>query len=97
MRLGLFIGKMKIWQQRIQTYIGIINFLMLFYVFIQDNKWFNWYEWIIIIIIVCSTILYIDIKYVMPNALGYQWDKNKSFKRLERKIDVLMKTNGEEE
>lgn len=90
MRIGLLVGKGKTWLQRLQTYVSLINFFMLFYIFIGDNKWFSWYEWVVIVFIVCSLVLYIDVRYIMGNALGYQWDKNKSFKRLEKKVDMMM-------
>jgi len=89
--LGYFVGKIKTWLQRLQTYMSIINFILLFYLFIQENKWFQCYEWLIIIVVTCSVVLYVDVRHVMGNALGYQWDKNNAFKRLERKIDAIQK------
>ena len=89
--VGYFVGKIKTWLQRLQTYMSIINFILLFYLFIQENTWFHWYEWLIIIVVVCAVTLFVDIRHVMGNALGYQWDKNKSFKRLERKVDTILR------
>jgi len=88
---GYFVGKIKTWLQRLQTYMSIINFILLFYLFIQENRWFNWYEWLIIIVVVCVVTLYVDVCHVMGNALGYQWDKNNAFKRLEKKVDTILK------
>lgn len=88
--LGGFVGKIKIWTQRLQTYVSLINFFMIFYIFIGDNQWFDWYEWLIIIVVVSSVVLFVDVRFIMPNSLGYQWDKNKSFVRLEKKVDRLL-------
>lgn len=90
MGFGLLMGKAKIWMQRLQTYVSLINFFMLFYIFIGDNTWFTWYEWMLIVVLVCVLVLYVDVHYIMGNSLGYQWDKNKSFIRLEKKVDLLM-------
>lgn len=90
MNISLMLGKAKTWMTRLQTYIGLVNFFLLFFVFIQENKWFTWYEWLIILCVVLSSVLYTDIRFIMPNALGYQWTKNKSFVRLEKKVDKLL-------
>ena len=94
MKLSRSVGVFKTWLTRLQTYIGLVNFFMLFFVFIQDNKWFSWYVWCIIIFVVLSSILFIDIRFIMGQALGYQWEKNKSFARLEKKVDRLMEEIG---
>ena len=90
MSMSVILGKGKTWLTRLQTYIGLVNFFLLFFVFIQDNKWFEWYEWLIILVVLLSSLLYVDIRWIMPNALGYQWTKNKSFVRLEKKVDMLL-------
>ena len=90
MKWGLLAGKLKIWQTRLQTYTAMVNFFMLFYIFIQDNEWLTWYWWLVFMVVTISVVLFIDVKYIMPNALGYQWTKNKSFNRLEQKVDRLL-------
>ena len=89
MKMGLLGGKIKIWMQRLQTYVSLINFFLIFYVFIQDNDWFTWNQWLLIIVVVSVSVLVVDVHFIMPNSLAYQWDKNKSFRRLERKVDEL--------
>jgi len=96
-QIGKKIGAFKVWQTRLAGYIAMINFVMLFYLFIGENSWFEWYYWVLLIVITCSSIIFIDIKFVYPNVLSYTFVKNPEFMKLKRqtkenakKLDLIL-------
>jgi len=86
---NLLLGKLKIWQQQLATYVQMLSFLMLFYIFIGDNAWLPWYLWLLVFTVGLSVLLWFHIKFIMPQSFQYMWEKNPAFKRLEKKIDML--------
>jgi len=79
-------GKVKTWQNRMSTYTQLVSLFMVFYIFIQDNRWLEWYQWIIVFIVIISSILYVDIKYVFGEQQDYAFDKSKRFKELRKTV-----------
>ena len=80
MRLNL--GILRTWLTRLAGYMAIINFGMIFYLFIVENTWFPWYVWIVMMISLISIILLVDVKLVMSKEFEYQSNKNPEWKKL---------------
>ena len=95
-------GKIKTWQNRMSTYTQLISLFMMFYIFIQNNKWFSWYWWIFIFVFSLSVVLHYDIKHIFGEQQDYAFDKSKRFtglrktvnsnsKKLDRILNLLLK------
>ena len=93
------VGKLKVWQTRLAGYMGIINFVMIFYLYVIESPMgFEWYHWTIIIGISIVSIIFMDIRYILPAASAYGFEKNPKFVSLEemvksnsKKLDVIIK------
>jgi len=84
------IGKLKVWQQRLNTYVGLVNFLMLFYLYIIESPMgLEWYYWLFTILVITLSIVSIDTIFIMPNALGYNFEKNPQFQELKKDIKEI--------
>lgn len=83
---------------RLQTYTAMINFIMILYLYIIESPvGIVWYYWVVLMAVICPLIVLIDVKLVYPGTLIYAYDKNPGFKRLEKKVDEIMKKLGIEE
>jgi hypothetical protein len=87
--IAKLLGKMKVWQQRLATYVGMLNFAMLFYLFIIENKWMAWYVWLVIVTTGIVTLVVVDTKIIMPHSLAYNFEKNREWNRLMDEIEEL--------
>ena len=87
--IAKLLGKMKVWQQRLATYVGMLNFAMLFYLFIIENKWLSWYVWLVIVTTGIIALVVVDTKIIMPHALAYNFEKNREWNRLMDEIEEL--------
>lgn len=94
-------GAIKIIQQRLASYISMINFIMIFYLYIIESPMeLLWYQWIIIIFSCISILIFIDTRYIMPASLAYTFYKNPEFNKLQKqvlnnseKLDKLLQKN----
>lgn len=99
MKLSKHAARLQVWQQRLSTYVSMINFAMLFYLYIIESPMgLEWYHWISIIAVLVLTIIFIDTKYILPGALEYKFKKNPGMNNileridnLEKKIDLVLK------
>ena len=83
------VGKLKTWQQRLNTYMGLFNFGMLFYLFIVENRWFDWYVWVLVIGVGTFLLMLFDVFLVMPQQLEYNSNKNPEWKRHVSQMDRI--------
>ena len=90
------LGKVKQWQVRLNTYVGMINFLLLFYLFIVENEWFPWYVWFFIIVVATVVILFVDLFYIMPQQLEYTFVKNPEWVKMRRTQKRICESLGVE-
>ena len=82
------LGMIKVWQQRLATYISMINFIMIFYLYIvQSPMGLEWYHWFLIISISICVVLFFDIKYIFPNTQLYTFKKNPGWTAIKRQVD----------
>lgn len=82
------LGMLKVWEQRLASYIGIVNFFMIFYLYIVASPMgLEWYHWLALIVIGITTILYFDIKYVFPHTQLYTFKKNPAMIMLKEQIE----------
>ena len=92
MKISKLLGRMKIWQQRLATYASMINFAMVFYLYIIESPMgLLWYHWAMIIGVGASSLMFIDVKFIMPNSLGYNFEKNPGFQEMKRDIKEIKK------
>ena len=78
------LGELKMWQTRLDTYISMLSFTMLFYLFAVENKWFEWYIWIFVITLTVIFIVVFDTIKVMPEQLAYGFKKNPEWQKHKR-------------
>ena len=84
------LGILKQWQSRLATYVSMIQFIMIFYIFITSNNWFNWYTWVLIVSILIVFTIWFDVKIVMESQLEYSFLKNPEWiKHVERQKKIL--------
>ena len=76
------LGKIKMWQQRLSTYVALINFVMIFYLFITENKWVPWYVWVFMLGFLTFSLVLVDTLYIMPDQLAYSSRKNPEWCRM---------------
>jgi len=73
---NLNLGKLKTWQARLITYTGMVQFLMIFYLFIMENTWFEWYIWLFLMTAIIVFTVIFDTLFVLPGQLEYNFIKN---------------------
>lgn len=96
------LGKMKVWQTRLAGYISLVNFVMIFYLYIIESPMgFEWYHWAFLIVVGVTTIVFIDTKFIMPQAFGYTFSKNPGLQKLKKqsqenseKLDLILNHLG---
>ncbi len=82
-------GKLKVWQTRAASYIALINFVMIFYLYIIESPMnLDWYHWLLIISIIVITIIFIDTRYIFPHAQSYTFQKNPEMLKLKKQIEL---------
>ena len=83
-----YLGALKVWQQRLAGYISIINFVMLFYLYITEEPMgLEWKTWLFILTVFIVSIIAIDAKVIMPSSLNYTFKKNPGLCYLKQKLD----------
>ena len=71
------LGKLKVWQTRLATYVAMINFLMIFYLYIIESPLnLGWYVWLSIILILVVGLILFDTLLVLPASQEYMFLKN---------------------
>ena len=88
--LGVNLGKLKFWQTRLATYVAMINFAMIFYLYIIEAPFgLDWYHWVLIISVgVVGTVIF-DTVFVLPGSLEYQFIKNPEWMKLRKEIQTI--------
>jgi len=90
MKVTKLFGKAKVMQQRLSTYVSMVNFIMVFYLYIIESPMgLEWYHWLTIIGFGVFFIVYIDTMFIMPHAFGYQFEKNPEFQELKQDVKEI--------
>lgn len=92
---SLDLGQLKTWQTRLVTYTGIFSFMMVFYLFIVENNWMEWYVWLLLISFSIVGTLWLDIKVVFPQQLAYGRKKDPEWNRFVRNQKRQMQNQQE--
>lgn len=80
---------------RLQTYVSMVNFMMILYLYITESPvGIEWYWWVLLLMGIFPLVVIIDIKLIYPGMLQYAFKKNPGMKRLDEKIDIIMKHLG---
>ena len=98
MNISRTLGKFKVWQTRLSGYISLVNFVMIFYLYIIEAPMgFDWYHWAILIVTGITMVIFIDTKFIMPQAFGYTFSKNPGLQNLKKqtktnskKLDMIL-------
>ena len=70
------IGKLKVMQIRASSYLSILNFVMIFYLYVKSEPLgIRWFFWAVIIFFCVFVVLYIDDRFLLSQESGYLWDK----------------------
>lgn len=90
MNISEAFGKLKVWQERLAGYAAMLNFFMIFYLYILESPLgLRWYHWTIFIATGVVLIIYIDIKFIMPNSLKYGFEKNPELINLRNELKEI--------
>jgi len=73
------IGKFKAIIDRQRGYMGMVNFIMIAYLFF-DRTGFEW--WYIFALPIWIVFVWLDVKYIMPKEYKFVWDNNPAFQQL---------------
>lgn len=93
------LGKLKVWQLRLASYISMVNFIMILYLYILESPLgIQWYHWVIVIVFGIVVVMSLDILYVFPETQRYTWIKNPEYLELKqeikdntKKLDTILK------
>ena len=89
------LGKLKVWQTRLATYVSMVNFIMIFYLYIIESPLgLKWFHWLLIICVVVFFVMLVDVLVILPSSQNYLFDKNPGLVRLEGKVDSVVITGG---
>jgi len=92
MNLSRKLGQIKVWQQRLSTYMSMINFFMIFYLYIIESPMgLPWYLWAFVISSSIVIVVYVDTAYIMPHSFAYQFEKNLEWIEMKNEIKLLRK------
>ena len=81
-------GKLKVWQNRVSSYISIVNFVMIFYLYIIESPMgFEWYHWLLIIFTIIMLIIAVDTVFIFPAAQEYTFNKNPQMVKLKKQVN----------
>ncbi len=85
------IGRYRMYLNRLQTYVAMVNFAMILYLYMRESPLgVEWYWWITIMSITFPIIILFDVKVMYPGTLIYAYEKNPGFQKLEKKINKIM-------
>lgn len=104
-KIRKMLGSVKIWQSRLAGYVSMLNFAMILYLYIIESPFgMEWYHWVLLLVVGCAVIIYVDIKYIFPSANLYTFNKNpgwmsikKQAEENDRKLNLIMKHLGIED
>ena len=86
---ALKLGRYKVWQARIQSYLGIMSFVMVFYLYtLQLPLGLPWYVWIIMMGLLIPNLLLMDMTFVWPSEMEYGFKKNPRMLALEKNVQI---------
>lgn len=86
------LGKLKVWQSRLSGYISMINFFMIFYLYIIESPMgLLWYHWALLIIVMVISIVFVDTKFIMPQSFGYTFSKNPGYQEMKKDLKEIKK------
>lgn len=81
------VGRYKTWLNRLQGYLGPLNFMMVLYLYIvQEPLGVKWYIWFIILSVLLVVVLLVDVVIIYPSEQTYNTRKNPEW--LELRDDV---------
>jgi len=84
------LGKVKFWQTRLAGYIAMVNFVMVFYLYILESPLgLEWYHWLVVIVGGVIFLVLFDTLYVLPGSLSYQFIKNPEWNKHMKLIEEI--------
>lgn len=82
------IGKYKVWADRSLYYVRIIQFIMICYLTFKTNSMNPWLL-VGLIIIGLMSLLWLDLRFILPSELDYLFHKNPRWRQLEKDIKEI--------
>ena len=89
-KIGRQLGILKAWTARMQTYLGLLNFFMILYLYVtQEPLGIKWYVWVAVMIPCMCLVLWLDLKIIFPVSQEYIYRKNPEWMELRKEIRKL--------
>lgn len=89
--LKLKIGKYKMLFNRLISYLGILNFIMLLYIFVKNQPvGLNWFLWVVLIGVFCIMTIVFDSFFVLEGDGAYQFNRNPKLVEMENDIKTIL-------
>ena len=86
------IGRYKTWLNRLQSYLGPLNFLMIMYLYIvQEPLGLTWQIWVIILGSFLTVLLIVDLLIIFPSEQQYISRKNPEWRELRDDVHQIKK------
>ena len=81
------LGRYRVWISNQQTYLGMLNFAMILYLYIsQDPMGIVWWKWAALIVCMLPLLGAFDIKFIFPSAQKYGFKKNPELVELKEEV-----------
>ena len=85
-------GRYKTWLNRLQSYMGPLNFIMVLYLYIiEEPLGVIWQVWTVILTLFLVLVLIIDVIIIYPSEQEYNTRKNPEWNDLRDDIRVIKK------
>jgi len=88
------VGRYKTWLNRLQSYMGPLNFVMVLYLYISTEPLkIAWWVWTVVLTFFLVVVLIFDVVVIFPSEQTYNTQKNpewNDFREDVRRILVLL-------
>ena len=82
------IARLQTWWTRLASYVSMVNFTMIFYLYILESPMgLQWYHWFILVASLFSVIIFVDVKYIFPGTLQYIFNKSPPMVKLKDAVE----------
>lgn len=96
MKFNGTIGKIKGMQSRLAGYLSLMNFMMVLYLYIIKQPFgLNWVQWLVLMSVVISIVMFIDNHILLASETHYLWEKNpwavemkSDIKKIKEKLEI---------
>jgi hypothetical protein len=91
------LGIIKFQLGQLQGYLGIMSFMGVIYLVIQNNSYLDWYHVLAFLFIGIPVLLWFNMKYVYPSHQDYMYKKSPEWNKMRNEIRFLYELSKPDE